>query len=171
MAAPALAFGCSLTALDGFSEKANEVDASAVDASDAAADGGVPPPDAGDAAVAANALFIERLSLIDTTTKKPVMGFDPIPNNAKLPLSTQPNRTIEAITSPRVVGSVVFEVRGVMQFDETQNNPPYTINDATSTHDPWPAKPGVYAITVRAFPGANALGQPGPPVSLSFEVE
>jgi hypothetical protein len=161
VAAPIVA--CSLTALDGFSGGQETRDAASEEApSDAPSEG---PPD-GDPLRPT----VTKLRLVDVTTKTSVAGFDPIAEGARLPFSTRPQMTIEAMTSPETVGSVTFIVD--RDGGRIEVNRPYTISRSSSTspYVPWTPSPGPHEIVVTARAVVSGSG-PGDSLRVNVVVE
>ncbi|MDX1680655.1 MAG: FecR domain-containing protein [Akkermansiaceae bacterium] len=124
---------------------------------------------------------VVSFSLIDTDTKQPVPGYDPISPNAVIPLSLAQNRplTIQANTMPKIMEEVTLKLVGPYGYPgakQTENYYPYLVTtNMTRSHwvdakiyQPLPElKAGSYTITARAETSDRRTDS----LSLEFKVQ
>ncbi|MGB0717366.1 MAG: PKD domain-containing protein, partial [Phycisphaerae bacterium] len=116
-----------------------------------------------------DALTVSSFTLIDADADEPIPGFDPIPDNAVIALSTLPTTqlNVRANTNPQVVGSVRFHVND--QRFRTENVVPYALaGDRNADYFVWDYELGSYEITATPYTNARATGAPGQPGVIAF---
>ena len=115
---------------------------------------------------------VSSFTLINADIDQPIAGFDPIPVNATINLSSLPtkNLNIRANTNPQIVGSVRFGFDSNSNFG-TENNPPYALaSDNGGDYFPWTPSAGSHTLTATPYTSQNAAGTAGTPLSLAFTV-
>ncbi|MGV3558721.1 PKD domain-containing protein [Larkinella arboricola] len=120
-----------------------------------------PAPSAGPSVVS--------FSLMNADTDQPIRV---ITNNEVLNLAQLPrNLNIRANTSPATVGSVKMVLSGQQKRTQTETGAPYALfGDKDGNYNNWTPTLGNYTLTGTAYSGANASGQAGTPLILSFRV-
>ncbi len=106
---------------------------------------------------------VTSLSLINADTNKPISGYDPLPNGAKLDLASLPTRNlnIRVNTDPATVGSVRFGLDGKSAYS-TDNAAPYVLaGDSSGNYTAWTPSVGSHSVTVTPYTGAGAGGTGG----------
>ena len=142
-------------------------DDGARDDASSAVDGSQGP--VGDGATSGQQIASLRLVNVDTT--QPIAGFDPLPDGVTLTLSAlPPHFTMEALTAPAVVGSVVFVVDSAPPHVE--KGAPYTVNmgAGTSQWGPWYPSVGSHVVRVTPYTLSGGNGQAGQTKTLAFVV-
>jgi hypothetical protein len=71
------------------------------------------------------------------------------------------NLAIRANTNPENIGSVVFDLNGAIQADDTA---PYEFSN-------WTPASGQYTLTATPYSGAGGTGTAGIPLTIDFTVE
>jgi uncharacterized protein YaiE (UPF0345 family) len=97
----------------------------------------------------------------------------PLASGATLNLATLPtkNLNIVAITSPAIVGSVVFNLSGVLHAKRTESGAPYTLfGDANGNYAAWTPAVGSYTLKATPHSGSNGSGMAGTALTISFTV-
>ncbi len=115
---------------------------------------------------------VTSLSLMNADTNKPIPGYDPLPNNAKLDLASLPTRNlnIRANTDPSTVGSVQFGLDGNSNYT-TETQAPYSLaGDSSGNYTAWTPSVGSHSVTATPYSGAGATGSAGDALTLAFTV-
>jgi len=102
---------------------------------------------------------------------EPVLGFDPIPENATIDLGKVGTAlSIRANTTPAIVGSVDFVLDGT--YTHTENVVPYTLcsDNGTGTITTCPFTVGAHVLVVTPYSGANLADAASPSTTLYFTV-
>lgn len=92
-------------------------------------------------------------------------------DGATLDLSTLPPQlNVRANTNPEIVGSVRFALNDDDDY-ATENGAPYALaGDDGGDYRPWTLGPGSYVLTATPYGEANAGGESGLPLTVSFEI-
>ncbi len=112
------------------------------------------------------------LSLINADTDKPISGYDPLPNGAKLDLATLPTRrlNIRANTDPASVGSVRFALDGNSAY-ATDSAAPYALGgDSSGNYGAWTPTVGGHSLKATPYSGPGGAGTAGTPFAVGFTV-
>ncbi len=109
---------------------------------------------------------VVAFQLIDTATNEPVPGYSPLSDGDTVNVVPLPQVSINAITAPTVVGSVVFVLKenGFIVHSHTENSLPYALfGDEDGSLIPWPgglASDADYELTAITYTGVNGTGTP-----------
>ena len=82
------------------------------------------------------------------------------------------NLAVRADTLPATVGSVRFDLDGIVGF-RTESAAPYALfGDGNGNYHPWTGVPllGTHSLTATPFSGARGSGTVGTPLSIGFEI-
>ncbi len=112
------------------------------------------------------------LSLINADTNKPISGYDPLPNGAKLDLASLPTRNlnIRVNTDPATVGSIRFGLDGNSSY-RTETEPPYALaGDSSGNYTAWTPSLGSHSVTATPYTGADGTGTAGKALTIAFMV-
>ena len=116
---------------------------------------------------------VVSFTLINADTDSPIVGFNPMSNNAVLNLATLPTRSlnIRANTSPGIVGSVRFNIDNGADF-RTENGAPYTLYGDNGDDEFNGQTPTLGAHSLQATPYelSDARGAAGTPLTLQYTV-
>jgi TolB protein len=107
-------------------------------------------------------LAIDSFTLINADTDQPITGYDPIAEGAMIDLAEMPpyNLSIRANTTPATVGSVVFDLNGTIQTDDTV---PYDFSN-------WSPSVGSYTLTATPYSDAGGTGTAGTALAINFTI-
>lgn len=105
-------------------------------------------------------LSISDFTLINADTNLPIQTLNEgdVFDLSQMPTS---NLTIHAKTTPSTVGSVVFDINGALQTDDTA---PYEFTN-------WTPAPGQYTIAATPYSESGGTGTAGTPLTIDFTVE
>ncbi|MDX2305470.1 MAG: T9SS type A sorting domain-containing protein [Microscillaceae bacterium] len=113
------------------------------------------------------ALEVVSFTLLDGTTHQPIPGFNPIPAEAKIDLSTLPEKiNIRANTLPNQVGSVIFLLTGTQNTSRIENIAPYELFGDPGGQ----LTAGKYTLKATPYSQSQAQGTIGTALSLNFEI-
>ena len=87
-------------------------------------------------------------------------------------VADNPSIAIEAITSPGVTGSVVFNLSGASSHNPTESVFPYALyGDNAGNFNEWTSPPlGDYVLTATPYPLSGGRGTPGTPLTINFTI-
>lgn len=116
---------------------------------------------------------VTSLTLIDADRDQPIAGYDPIPDGARLDLSTLPTTRLNLRANlSGGVGSVRFAWSGAESGSTTESAAPYAMKgDAGGDYAAWTPHAGSYSLTVTPFSGSGGSGGvAGAAASIAFTV-
>jgi hypothetical protein len=163
---------CTLGSLDGLSggsASPSDLDGSADGPRDDASVVDASQETMGDGATSGQQ--IARLRLVNVDSTQPIAGFDPLADGVTLALSALPPRfTMEALTTPVRVGSVVFVVDS--DTPHLENSAPYTVNNGVPGGQlaAWHPTLGSHVVHVTPYTASAGNGEPGETKTLAFVV-
>jgi hypothetical protein len=149
-----------------------------------ATDSGTPQHEAGEAAAALDSggpevlpggQTVASFTLLNTAITNvidgsPVPGYDPITTGALISSAQVGNQlSVRANTIPSIVGSVLFDYGGIQH---TESSAPYTMcgDNGQGTITNCNLGRGTYILTATPYDQANAQGNAGTPLSISFTI-
>lgn len=127
------------------------------------------PPDPMDGATS---ISITSVTLLDADTDQPIAEFDPLQEGAILNLATLPSRQLSLVanTAPQTAGSVRFEL-DLPAIDRVESKAPFALaGDVDGDYLAWAPSQGLHTLRVTPYTEANAGGQPGASLTLTFMV-
>ena len=165
------ASGCLLTtSLDGLSDGADPSDASDEDVvvREAGSDAAAKDADAKDAG---GGLAVTKLRFYDTDRMAVATGYESLPDAITVKRSDLPTHvTLEAVTQPSVIGSLIFFMDG--KNVEVENTAPYDIVGSVTQGVPkaWTVPLGTHVIAAVPYPLGDGAGDAGTSRSLTLTV-
>lgn len=120
----------------------------------------------------ASDISVTSVTLLDADTDQPIAEFDPLQEGAILNLATLPSRqlSIRANTAPETVGSVRFEL-DLPAIDRVESKAPFALaGDVDGDYLAWAPSQGLHTLRVTPYTEANAGGQAGESLTLTFMV-
>lgn len=122
------------------------------------------PPAAAQPTPSGDVSLVQHLKLVDTTTNKPVAGYETLTSGATVDLDKVSTDQMSLVvrTAPAMVGSVQFFLDDTLI--KTENYVPYAIAGDTNqgqNYFPWEPPAGEYTLTVIPYSEANGNGTPG----------
>jgi cytoskeletal protein RodZ len=127
------------------------------------------PPDPMDGATS---ISITSVTLFDADTDQPIAEFDPLQEGAILNLVTLPSRQLSLVanTAPQTAGSVRFEL-DLPAIDRVESTAPFALaGDVDGDYLAWAPSQGLHTLRVTPYTEANAGGQAGASLTLTFMV-
>lgn len=115
---------------------------------------------------------VTSFTLINADTNQPIAGFNPIAEGATIRLSQlpTPRLNIRANTSSTKVGSVRFDMNGIVRYS-LENDAPYALaGDLSGDFQPWTPTVGTHHLVASPFTHAGANGTLGTALTLRFSV-
>ncbi len=108
---------------------------------------------------------VTSFGLYNATTNQPIAGYNPLLSGSTISLSALPSThlNINAVTSPAMVGSVVFGVDGNANY-HTENYTPYFLAGKSGGY--WIPSIGTHTISATPFTGSQGSGARGLPSTL-----
>ena len=116
---------------------------------------------------------VSGLSVIDTATRTPITGLDPIAAGAVAEIAGRHVTVQAGLTPGAIAGSIAFKLTGgalTEPYRHTQNTAPYHLCDDYKECAAL-SVPGDYRVRVQAYSGPDTGGEPlGDPVVVTFRV-
>jgi len=114
---------------------------------------------------------ITGFRVVDAETGEPIPDLTPLFYGSVLEKKKLPKGfTVEALTSPEQVGSIVFELNG-RQRVFVANKPPYTISAIKDKgFENLDLSPGMYNLRATPYTKPDGKGKPGPYMVVRFQV-
>ena len=113
---------------------------------------------------------VASLTLINADTDQPLAGFDPLLDGATVNFATLPTQNLSIRANATDVGSVRFDLDGVVNY-QTENRLPYAlVGDNSGDYNAWTPSLGSHTVTVVPYPEANLGGTAGTPLTITFTV-
>ena len=113
---------------------------------------------------------VASLTLINADTDQPLAGFDPLQDGVTLDFATLPTQNLSIRANATDVGSVRFDLDGVVNY-QTENGAPYALaGDNSGDYNAWTPSLGSHTVTVVPYPEANLGGTAGTPLTITFTV-
>jgi hypothetical protein len=113
---------------------------------------------------------LTSFTLINADTEQEIRT---LVNGDILNLSALPTRNlnIRANTNPALVGSVVFDLSGVVTRKQTETGAPYALfGDANGNYHPWTPVTGTYTLSGTPYSAASGGGTKGTGLIINFTV-
>ncbi|HYG78485.1 MAG TPA: hypothetical protein VEK08_26025, partial [Planctomycetota bacterium] len=115
---------------------------------------------------------VVSFALINTETRQPIEGFDPLLDGAELKLSKLPTRqfSVRANTVPEQIGSVQFGLNDTPVY-RVESFAPYALSgDKEENYSAWNPEAGSYRLTATPYEQANARGKAGKGLTITIRV-
>ncbi|VGO22463.1 hypothetical protein SCARR_04546 [Pontiella sulfatireligans] len=115
---------------------------------------------------------VTSLTLINSDTDLPMVGYETLTEGMTLDLATLPsvNMNVRANTSPTTVGSVRFTLDAATNY-RTESTAPYAMaGDTSGDYWNWTPLVGSHTVTATPYTDAGAGGTGGTPLTIHFTV-
>jgi CubicO group peptidase (beta-lactamase class C family) len=119
-----------------------------------------------------SSIAVTSFTLINADTNQPIAGFNSISEGATIRLSELPTRrlNIRANTNPVTVGSVRFDLNGVVRHSLESEAPFALFGDLRGNYNPWTPALGTHQLMASPFTGVGGSGTSGTALTLRFNV-
>jgi len=114
---------------------------------------------------------VTSLTLINADTDQVVAAHDPIVDGAELDLNSLPTENLSIRANvDAAAGSVVFDLTGAQDHQQTENVAPYALfGDSSGDYTAWQPPVGSYQVSAQSFSEAGGGGTPGDVYQIAFE--